>query len=77
MPEPEPIGNLLDSLGVQHRPEPGELVASAVVLLKVIGPDNEVSLRTSASDGLSWIERVGMLRAAEQVELGSIAEEVE
>jgi hypothetical protein len=68
----ELVGNLLDSLGIEHHPEPGELVASAVVLLKVIDNDGEVSLRTLCSDGLSWIERIGMLRAAEHVELPGV-----
>lgn len=65
----EPIGNLLDSLGVEHRPSDGELVSDAVVLLKVINEDGRVSMRIAWSDGLSWIERLGMLRAAEHLEL--------
>lgn len=73
----EPIGNLLDSLGVMHSPEEGDLVASAVVLLKVLAEDGDVSLRIVASDGLSWIERLGMLRAAEHVELPGLSEAVE
>lgn len=68
----ELVGNLLDSLGIEHHPEPGELVASAVVLLKVIDAEGDVSLRTLCSDGLSWIERIGMLRAAEHVELPGV-----
>lgn len=61
----EPIGDLLDSLGVEHEPLDGELVAGAVVLLKVITDDGCVTLRTAYSDGMSWLERVGMLRSAE------------
>jgi len=70
----ELVGNLLDGLGVEYHPEDGELVESALVLLKVIGPDGDVSLRTLSSDGLSWIERIGMLRSAEAVELPSVFE---
>ena len=44
------------------------------MLLKVIDPDGDVSLRTLSSDGLSWIERIGMLRSAEAVELPSVFE---
>jgi hypothetical protein len=70
----EPLGDLLNSLGLEHEPLEGELIASAVVLLKVIGPDGDVTLRTIASDRLSWIERVGLLRVAEKVELDGFAE---
>ena len=65
----EPIGNLLDSLGVEVSLEEGDLAACAIVLLKVIDVDGSVRLQTCTSDGLSWIERLGMLRAAEHVEL--------
>jgi len=65
----EPIGNLLDSLGIEHSPEEGELVAGAIVLLKVIDPEGRTALRLAWSDGLSWIERCGMFRVAEQQEL--------
>jgi hypothetical protein len=61
----EPIGNLLDSLGVAHTPEDGEMVSDALVLLKVVDAEGYVSLRVAWSDGMSWIERLGMLRAAE------------
>src|SRR3954470_14275126 len=70
----EPLGDLLNSLGLEHEPADGELIASALVLLKVIGADGEVALRTVTSDGLSWIERVGLLRVAEKVELDGFAE---
>lgn len=60
----QPIGDLLDSLGVTHRPKDGELIAGAVVLLKVIDADGQVSMRFTCSDGMAWIERLGMLTAA-------------
>lgn len=68
----EPIGSLLDSLGVEVTRNEGELFAGAVVLLKVVAQDGSVTLRTCASDGLSWIERVGMFRTAEQSDLADI-----
>ncbi|MCL8026143.1 hypothetical protein [Nocardioides bruguierae] len=64
MSERQPMGRLIDSLGVEHRPEQGELVLGAVVLLKVMEPDGEVSMRAAWSPGLSWMERVGMHQAA-------------
>lgn len=65
----EPIGDLLNSLGVEHTPLDGELVAGAVVLLKVIDADGHVALRTCWSDGMSWIERLGMCRVAMEIDL--------
>lgn len=70
----EPIGSLLDSLGLAHAPDEGELATDAIVLLKVIDPDGRAVLRTVCSEGMSWIERVGMLRVAERVELDELNE---
>lgn len=66
----EQIGDLLDSLGVTHTPDDDELVAGALVLMKVIDADVDVSMRLAWSDGMGFIERIGMLRLAERVELG-------
>lgn len=63
-----PIGDVLDSLGIEASLSEGELVAGAIVLLKVIDTDGDTRLSCSHSDGLGWIERCGMLRVAEQVE---------
>ena len=70
----EPIGNLLDSLGVTHTPDDDELISGAVVLLKVVDTEGNVTLRCCFSDGMSWIERLGMLRAAEQSDLADLAD---
>lgn len=66
--EPRPIGDVLDSLGIEATVSEGELVAGAIVLLKVIDADGDTRLSVSHSDGLGWIERCGMLRVAEQIE---------
>lgn len=68
----EPIGNLVDSLGVTHSPDEGELVSDAIVLLKVTDPDGQLGLRFLRSEGLSWIEAIGILRVAEQTELDDL-----
>ena len=65
----QPLGDLIDSLGVTHTPEDGELVAAVVVMLKTIDEEGRVGMRLAWSDGMSWIERLGMLRAAEHIEL--------
>lgn len=65
----QPLGDIVDSLGVTHTPDEGELITDVVVLMKVVDDEGRVALRTAWSDGMSWIERLGMLRAAERVEL--------
>jgi len=62
----QPLGRLIDSLGVEHRPEEGELVLGAVVLMKVMEADGRIAMRSAWSPGLSWMERVGMHQAAAQ-----------
>lgn len=64
-----PLGELLDAMGVTHEVGPGERVCGAVVLLEVEEPDGHVSLRCSWSEDMTWVERIGLLRAAERAEL--------
>ena len=74
----EPLGSTIDALGVTHSPDDGELIASAIVLMRVIGADGEESIRFAYSEGLGWVERIGMLRVAEKIELdttGTAADE--
>jgi hypothetical protein len=72
--EVRPVGDVIDGLGVRATIEPGELVAGAMVLLKVVQEDGDTRLSLAYSDGLGWIERAGMLRVAEQVEVRSMAD---
>ncbi len=63
------LGQIVNNLGCSAEGiGEGVLVTDAVVLLKCVYPDGSVSLMTSHSDGMSWIERLGMLRAAERIE---------
>lgn len=63
------LGELIDQLGVRQQIDPDEKVVGAVVLLTVEEPDGHLSLRCAWSEGMSWIERIGILRAAERAEL--------
>jgi hypothetical protein len=63
------LGELIDQLGVRQQLDPEENVCGAVVLLTVEEPDGHLSLRCAWSEGMTWIERIGMLRAAERAEL--------
>jgi hypothetical protein len=65
---PRPIGDVINGLGIEATLDEGELVAGAIVLLKVIDADGDVRLSATYSDGLSWIERTGMVHVAETME---------
>lgn len=67
---PHPIGDVMDGLGIKATLDKGELVAGALVLLKVLQEDGRTRLSVVHS-GLGWIERAGMLRVAEMIETGS------
>jgi len=73
----EPLGQHLDSLGVTHEPEEGELIASAFVLLRVISADGTEAVRYAKSDGMSWVEIIGMLEVARHCKLVDLREEDE
>lgn len=66
----KPIGDVLDALGIEATLDEakGELAAGAIVLLKVIDTDGDVRLSIAYSEGLSWVERAGMIHIAEIME---------
>lgn len=68
---PQPIGSIIDGLDIRASLAEGALVAGALVVLKVISPDGEVTVAI-VWEGINWMERVGMLRSAEQIELGNL-----
>lgn len=66
--EPQPIGDLLDSLGVTADLNDGDLVASAVVVLSILSEGVATpQLCMCSSDGMGWIEQAGLLRLAERI----------
>lgn len=71
------IGSILDGLGCGLDLDEDDLVASAVVVLKVVdAKGGRERLATCSSEGISWPERIGMLRVVEQVELGTLPVEL-
>ena len=64
MSDPQPIGQLIDSLGVVSTIAPDDLPVAALVLLKVVDADGGVRLGLAFSDGMDWITRLGMLFTA-------------
>ena len=64
MSDPQPIGQLIDSLGVTSTIAPDDLPVAALVLLKVVDATGGVRLAAAWSEGMDWITRLGMLTAA-------------
>jgi hypothetical protein len=63
--EAQPIGQRLDALGIRSTMEDGDLISSAVVIMSVLPEGSgDPFLRVCFSEGMSWIERYGMLHAA-------------
>lgn len=63
----QPVGPILDGLGVTVDLDDGELVESALILAKTVDADGEVALMVASSTGLTWIDQAGLLAAAQQV----------
>lgn len=64
----EPIGQILDNLGCRATLADGDLVAGAIIILKIVDSDGDVRLSCHWSDGLWQMERLGMLHAAVAIE---------
>jgi hypothetical protein len=62
-------GEIIDGLGctLEELPD-SSLPAGAIVLIKYVDDAGDVGLLLSFSDGLSWLERVGMLAYANAIE---------
>ena len=64
----QPVGDVIDSLGVKVELNDTDLVSSAVVVMSVLveGDDNP-RLMIASSEGLGWIQQAGLLRLAERI----------
>lgn len=67
MPE-QPIGPILDGLGVIIGLEDGDLVESALVLAKVVDADGSVTVGCYTSQGMDWLAQLGLITAAAQMQ---------
>jgi hypothetical protein len=59
-----PVGQVLDGLGVTATIRDEDLIASAIVVLRVIGPTGAERLAVARSTGLRDIETAGLLHLA-------------
>lgn len=61
------VAALVEAQGVGIDLEDDDLVSGVVLLAKVIAADGEVSLTIGASDGMSWLDQLGLIAAADAV----------
>ena len=64
----QPVGQILDALGVKVDLDEGDLPTDAYVILKIVKADGTVSMSNARSEALDWITRLGMITAAQQIE---------
>lgn len=62
------IGSLVEALGVRLNLADDVMPTDAVLIVKVVQPDGNVSQLVGWSVGMSWIERRGMIEVARDVE---------
>ena len=68
MAEKLPLGDIIDKLGVRLALDEGDMVTDVYCLVKVLEPDGDTRLAFAWSDGISWLERMGMVTVAQAVE---------
>lgn len=56
------------NLGVDLNIQDGELVKSCVVIANVVGSEGGERIEIDWTEGMSFVERAGMLRVAEQMD---------
>jgi hypothetical protein len=61
------IGSALDALGVSADLDDTDMVADALVILKVVQDDGSIALSIGATDSRDWISQSGLLHAALEV----------
>ncbi len=63
----QPAGPILDGLGVTLDLDDGDLVETALVITKVITADGTVTVGLSDSHGMSWLDQLALVAAAQQI----------
>ena len=57
-------GPILDGLGITLDLGDGDLVASALVIAKVVTEEGQVTLLIAESEGMSWLDQYGLIAAS-------------
>ena len=58
------LGGLIDRMNVRLDLEPDDLVTDVVLICKVVSADGDTSLGLATSEGLCWIDQLGLMTAA-------------
>lgn len=61
------LGEILDGLGVALELEDGDLVADAIVVLKIVTAEGRVQVGVANSETASWLDQLGLLTAAADI----------
>ena len=64
MSESVPAGEIVDGLDIRVSADYG-LPTGGILILRTIYPDNQVGLVVGTSNTQSWVDNVGLVRAAE------------
>lgn len=73
----QPIGKLLDDLGVTYDVPEGTLVSGAVVLLHVIDADGSEGVALRSSAGMGVVTRRGVIDLGAQLDCELLTSEVD
>lgn len=64
---PQPIGPVLDGLGVTHDLPTDAIVEHALVVAKILDTDGAVAVSLYHSDGMSWLDELALITAARDI----------
>lgn len=59
------VGSIFDTLHIELGE--GDLVASAMVIAKVIRADGSIGLAITSTDGTDWLDRLALVTAANEM----------
>lgn len=57
-------GPIIDGLGITFELNDGDLIASALVVAKVVNAEGKVTLLIADSEGMTWLDQLGLITAA-------------
>lgn len=58
--EEQPVGNLMDQLGVTLPLDDGDIVTDVIITAKVSRPDGTVTVVTGSSEACSWYDQLAL-----------------
>lgn len=61
------LGSIIDALGVTADVSDSDLIAGAVVILKIVPAEGDAGLTIAVDDNCGWLEQLGIIEAARQI----------